>query len=157
MANPVATTTAGPAFRFRMEFAEPAAVPDDVAGLSEALAAFLDERGVGGEDAYAVQLALEELLTNLGKFGVPAAGAGAVARADGEVAVAGAEVVLTLADNAEPFDPTGRPPPDLDPEALLDRPVGGLGLHLLFQLFQDVVYRRENGRNVTAWRRRRSG
>ena len=149
MANPTTTASDGCVFRFGLEIADPAAMPADIAELGRTLAGFLAGRGVHGEDANALDVALEELLTNLGKFG-------GTARVEGAVTVADADVSLAISDNGPEFDPTRWPPPDLDPEAMLSRPVGGLGLHLLFQLFNDVAYRREDDRNITVWRRRRS-
>ena len=56
-------------------------------------------------------------------------------------------VLITFRDEGKPFDPRSVPPPDLDiaPE---DRAVGGLGVHLMMNLVDEVRYRREEGRNV---------
>ena len=156
MANSLSVAWAEDAFRFRLDFADPDAVPDDVAKLSESLAVFLRDRGVDDEEANALHIAIEELMTNIGKFGLldspPADG---ILFAEGAVAVDPASVSLTLSDNAPAFDPTAWPPPDLAPEALLNNPVGGLGIFMLFQMFNEVAYRRDEDRNITVWQKKR--
>ena len=157
MFNPVQETVEGNEFRFRMELADPATLPADAAALISDMDVFLEDREIDGEDAHALRIALEELLTNLGKFGAPTANTrSAAVHVEGIVAIANDDVRLILSDDALPFDPTRYPPPDLDPETFLSRSPGGLGLHMLRQLFRDVYYRRENCRNVTVWQRRRS-
>ena len=155
MPNPAQTTVEGSEFRFRMELLDPATIPTDVATLSSDLDVFLETWQVGGEDANALRIAVEELLTNLGKFDGLAAIPGGV-HVEGAVVVADADVRLVLSDNGSPFDPTRHPAPNLDPETFLARLPGGLGLHMLRQLFGDIHYRRENHRNVAVWRRKRS-
>jgi len=157
MSGPVWRVSGGHPIAFGIEWSDPARVPAETAALGRALVPALSGRGVAGGDLQALEVALEELITNLGKFGDPAAAPGGTVRAEGTIRVDPETVTLDIADNAAPFDPTRHPRPDTDPEALLARPVGGLGLHMLFQLFGEAAYRREDGRNRTVWRRRRSG
>lgn len=50
-------------------------------------------------------------------------------------------------DNGRPFDPLDQEPPELDAD-ILDRPVGGLGVHLVRELARSVRYVREEPYNV---------
>ncbi|QSX74598.1 ATP-binding protein [Lysobacter arenosi] len=50
-------------------------------------------------------------------------------------------------DNGKPFDPLDHDPPELDAD-ILDRPVGGLGVHLVRELARSVRYVREEPYNV---------
>jgi len=50
-------------------------------------------------------------------------------------------------DSGRPFDPVAHAPPDLDAD-LLDRPVGGLGVHLVLQIAESVSYVREEPYNI---------
>ena len=50
-------------------------------------------------------------------------------------------------DNGRPFDPLDQEPPDLDVD-ILERPIGGLGVHLVRELAHSVRYRREEPYNV---------
>ncbi|KAA2285088.1 SpoIIE family protein phosphatase [Arenimonas fontis] len=54
---------------------------------------------------------------------------------------------LEFRDDGRPFDPLSAPVPDLDAD-ISDRPIGGLGVHLVRELAEELEYRREAGRNV---------
>lgn len=54
---------------------------------------------------------------------------------------------LRLRDNGQPFNPLDAPAPDLDSE-IEDRPIGGLGLHLVRQLSAILSYSRIDNANV---------
>ena len=47
---------------------------------------------------------------------------------------------VILTDSAPPFDPTRVPPPDIF-LPLEDRPLGGLGVHMMRQLTDELLYR----------------
>ncbi len=47
---------------------------------------------------------------------------------------------VRLIDDAPPFDPTSVPPPDIN-RPLEDRPLGGLGVHMMRQLTDELSYR----------------
>jgi serine/threonine-protein kinase RsbW len=49
-------------------------------------------------------------------------------------------LVVCLRDQSAPFDPTVMPPPDVT-VPLEERPPGGLGIHLMRQLMDEVVHR----------------
>lgn len=63
-----------------------------------------------------------------------------------EVAVGGSEevVVVILLDIGPPFDPTTVPDPDIT-RPLLERPFGGMGVHLMREFCDELHYRREPG------------
>lgn len=65
-----------------------------------------------------------------------------------DIAIAVQEDSLTLqvSDDGIPFDPCGRPAPDLT-RPIEERPVGGLGIHLVRELAADCHYARVEGRN----------
>ena len=52
----------------------------------------------------------------------------------------GDSLVVCLRDQAPPFDPTTAPPPNLS-LPLEKRPLGGMGIHLIRQLVDDVTHR----------------
>ena len=53
---------------------------------------------------------------------------------------------IDVIDDGRPFDPLSAPEPDLSLQ-LEDRPVGGLGIHLLRKLADNIVYQRRDGSN----------
>ena len=56
------------------------------------------------------------------------------------VEVVNDDLRVVLTDNAPLFDPTRVPPPDIF-LPLEDRPLGGLGVHMMRQLTDELVYR----------------
>lgn len=57
-----------------------------------------------------------------------------------------AAIEIAIEDDGRAFDPLAAPEPDLA-LPLAQRPIGGLGLHFVRQLMDDVKYKRENNRN----------
>ena len=55
-------------------------------------------------------------------------------------------VVLVVEDDGVPFNPLEAPPVDTN-LPIEDRPVGGLGIHLVRSVMSDVSYRRADGKN----------
>lgn len=52
----------------------------------------------------------------------------------------GSDILVRLSDDAPLFDPTAVPPPDIN-LPLEDRPLGGLGVHMMRQLTDELLYR----------------
>jgi anti-sigma regulatory factor (Ser/Thr protein kinase) len=90
----------------------------------------------------AVEVAAEELLSNVWKYAFPPGEAG---EAELLVDVRPERVRLELADPGRPFDPTLVPPPL---PATLDGAPGGRGIHLVRGLSSSFTYRRDGSRNV---------
>jgi len=64
------------------------------------------------------------------------------------VAAAFEALILTISDNGPPFDPFARAAPDTT-LSIEERQIGGLGIHLVRQMMDEVSYERREGRNVT--------
>lgn len=62
-------------------------------------------------------------------------------------------VVLTIMDDGIPFNPLSVAPPDLS-LLLHEREIGGLGIHLVRSMFDEVTYHRNVGRNVLVVRKK---
>lgn len=57
-------------------------------------------------------------------------------------------IIITLADQGEPFDPlSAAEPADLS-SSLEEREVGGLGIHFIRKCLDEVSYRHEDGWNI---------
>src|SRR6476659_3194065 len=82
-----------------------------------------------------VDLAVEELFTNMVKYG---AGSSAPVRIEIGAIAGGVEVRL-IDDDVEPFDITRAPDVDID-APIEDREPGGLGLHLIRRMVDSVEY-----------------
>lgn len=95
-------------------------------------------------------LVLEELFTNVIKYG---RAEDAVATTIGvTLALEGGELTIEFNDDGPPFDPLIAALPDLE-RPIADRPIGGLGLHILRSLVDHARYRREGDRNYLVLRR----
>lgn len=118
----------------------------DMASLNE-IFPFLEQELVAlrasSATVYTVSLAVEELFTNMVKYSGP--GAGMVA-----ISVAGAGGVCRVGVEecgVEPFDPTMAGEVDLSAHNRAGRP-GGLGLHLIRKLVENLRYDYRNRCNV---------
>lgn len=117
----------------------------DLPAVLDALEAHLAEAGAPMNVVSAVMIAADEALSNaLNHSGASTISLTARVR-DGRVSI---EVV----DDGAPFDPTAAAPPETD-LPLEDREVGGLGIHLVRQLMDDVRYERAGGRNKLSFSR----
>jgi serine/threonine-protein kinase RsbW len=116
----------------------------EVARIAPSLREFADLHAVPTKAILAVNLALEEIVVNTISYGYADPHEHCI---DVEVIVQDGWLVVRVEDDARPFDPTDRPAPDVA-KALEDRPVGGLGIHLVRGLFDAVEYQRRGAQNV---------
>ena len=104
---------------------------------------FGEELGLGHADLYRVEVCVEELTTNLAKYG----GEGCAGRpAHLSVEVHDQRLRLELVDACAPFDPLAVEPAPL-PAALSDLALGGRGIQLLLGLSEDRHYEYRDGCN----------
>jgi anti-sigma regulatory factor (Ser/Thr protein kinase) len=94
---------------------------------------------------FRVTLALDEIVTNVMRHGY----APADDRQEIVVRVSADHDVVTVVveDTGVAFDPLTVPPANVG-APIEDRPVGGLGIHLVRSVAQSVTYLREGDRNV---------
>lgn len=132
--------TAGGSARLQLNFAARSGSLDEAQrGVRE----FLAPHRPSARAIYAVELIVEEVLTNIVHYGYPAGGEHEIALA---VAIDGAQIELRFEDDGAPFDPTQAPEPP-PPASLAEAKVGGLGIKLLRRFASTVAYERSNGRN----------
>jgi anti-sigma regulatory factor (Ser/Thr protein kinase) len=115
----------------------------EIGRIATVIEDFCAEHGLGEDIAHAINLSLDELLTNTISYGYE----------DGErhsigivVKVSGDRATVTVRDDAIAFDPTQAGDPDLDLD-LDDRPIGGLGIHIVRAMMDEVHYARIDGHN----------
>ena len=127
---------------------------DELPRLDAAVEDFAQEQAWPPDLVFQVKLVLEELGVNIVNHGHEDD-----ARHEIEIEIASAADALTIeiADDGRPFDPlTEAPEPDLE-SALEDRPIGGLGVHLVRTMMDEARYRREEGKNRLTLVKRREG
>ncbi len=110
---------------------------------------FCGEHSLGPDVEFDLHLVLEELFVN----GVRHGGCqGVDAAAEFHFCVGADGVILNYADRGKEFDPTKVPVPDVD-ASIEQRPLGGLGIHLMRQIMRDIEYHRLDGWNRIRMRR----
>ena len=105
---------------------------------------YLESEGLSQEVIGIVQLSLDELVANVIRWGCDD---GREHQIQVTVSVDATRVCVVIADDGRPFDFSSVPSPDilLAPE---HRSEGGLGIHLVRTLADEVIYDRVGGRNV---------
>ncbi len=91
-----------------------------------------------------VCLCLDEMLVNIISYGYPD---GEEHLIDLHVVAGEDELVITLSDDGIPFDPFNREEPDTG-LSVEERPIGGLGVHLVKNLMDNCHYERRGEHNV---------
>jgi anti-sigma regulatory factor (Ser/Thr protein kinase) len=118
----------------------------DIAEL-EQLKTFVDKfceiESLSEEICYHLQIVLEELILNAMKYGQCEPAKGSIQLS---IKRQGNDVLAVLSDNGIPFNPLEAAPPDLISD-VVDRQVGGLGIHLVRNLVHSLRYERRDGRN----------
>ena len=103
---------------------------------NETASQWLTERNAPPQVQYLATLAVEELVTNSIKYGYEDAGDHII---EIKLEIPGNELVLTVTDDGIPFNPLDLPAPDTD-LPLEERPIGGLGIHLLRRMSDRMEY-----------------
>ena len=107
-----------------------------------------DER-LSDEEVMSINLVLDELVTNIIDYGFEDARRHEIRVTMG---VEGRTLTIEIEDDARAFDPLAAPPPDLT-LPLEDRPVGGLGIHIVRTVMDAVEYQRRDGHNILTMRK----
>ena len=92
---------------------------------------------------YSVGLAVEEMVTNIIKYGYDDDREHEIAV---HVAAQDDRVEIVFEDDGHAFDPTGHPKPDLE-RIVESRKIGGLGIELVRRICEKMTYARVGDRN----------
>jgi anti-sigma regulatory factor (Ser/Thr protein kinase) len=137
----------GPGRRSGAAASETISITNECGQVAEAIARIEEFRlhnGIG-EDAFAgLDLAVDEILTNVISY---AFRDGARHRIDVELDFSGERLGIEIRDDGIPFNPLDIPPPRLD-GGLGEREVGGLGMHFVRNIADEITYRREAKWNI---------
>jgi serine/threonine-protein kinase RsbW len=117
----------------------------EIARLGRLVDEFGAANGIPADVLFNVNLALDEVVTNIIRHGYDDD------RSERRIGVvlelAGNTLLVTVTDDGKPFDPLQIPPVDVE-AAIEHRPIGGLGIHLVRSLMDSLEYRRDTNRNV---------
>ena len=95
------------------------------------------------EMVFDINVVLDELLSNIINYGYSDDAAHEIRV---KLSATDTVVEISIEDDGKAFDPFAVPEPDLS-LPLAERPVGGLGVHFVRKLMDEVQYKRENNRN----------
>ncbi len=119
----------------------------EIPRLAEAVELFLEPLAPSMKDALALQLALEETITNVINHGYKGHAPGTRQFTVELTAPAPTRVRATITDEAPAYDPLARPEVDVS-LPIEDRPIGGLGVHLVKKLMHHASYERRDPQNI---------
>lgn len=118
--------------------------------LDDALLNFARTHQLPPSAVQAIDLALEEHLANVFNYGFEPGG-------QPQVVVLIEQnpngLTVEISDNGKPFNPLEQPEPDVS-LPLEERPIGGLGIHLIRKFVDQLAYRRDAGRNILTMHKR---
>ena len=112
--------------------------------LSGEIEVFLQRAGAGAAGIYATNLALEEMFTNIVKYGYDDTLTHEILVS---LHVESDNIILVLEDDGHEFNPLTVPAPDVS-LPLAKRKIGGLGIHIVRRMVENMDYRRANNRNI---------
>lgn len=111
------------------------------------------ELGIDGELLMNLNLALEEMVSNIIHYAHPQQSDDCIAlKAESD----GAEIIFTLADQGIEFDPTQKGHLDTDANPA-ERELGGMGIFIVKNIMNKVTYQRTAGQNVVTLVKRLTG
>jgi anti-anti-sigma factor len=118
--------------------------------LARGVEAFGQRLSLSAQFTFDLKLAVDEVVTNIISYAYDD-------RRVHEIVVRLAEesgdIVVAIEDDGRPFDPLSIPAPPVD-RPLEERPIGGLGLHLVRTVTDTVEYQRRRNRNLLMMRKK---
>ena len=125
----------------------------EIPQLSAFIDTFAEEAGIDFSLVMSLQLALEEAVVNVMEYAYPK---GTVGKVLVTASVEGDDLEFVISDSGKAFDPTAKAEVNVE-LGVEDRPIGGLGIHLVRNIMDSVAYERKNGKNILTLRKRNSG
>ena len=124
---------------------------DELVQIPAAVEEFAERDNWPPDLVFKLNLVLEELGVNIVNY------SGATGEIEISLASDEETVTIEIADNGRPFNPLAElDTPDIS-APLGERPVGGLGVHLVRSMMDELSYSREDGMNRLAMTKRKAG
>ena len=115
--------------------------------VSGAFEVFAEDHGVDKATIRSCKVVFDEVLNNIISYGYEDKLAHEIGVL---VNLSRRRLVVQITDDGIPFNPLGTDPPNIT-VALGDRKIGGLGIHLIRRMMDEVSYRRHANTNVVTF------
>ena len=123
---------------------------EEIERAAKLIEAFGAAHDLSSELVFKLNLALDEVMTNIISHAYDDEAEHQIAI---RVALDGDSVCVRVEDDGRAFNPLDAPKPDLRLD-IDERPIGGLGVHIVRSLMDALEYRREGDRNIFIMRKR---
>ncbi len=117
---------------------------EEIPILAQAIEDFAAANNLPDQAIFQVNLCLDELLTNTISYGFTDGGKHEITV---DVALQKETLVITIHDDGLAFNPLEQSEPDIS-QSIEERPIGGLGIHLVRNMMDAIDYKREKNQNI---------
>lgn len=117
--------------------------------LHQALVRFGQKHDISSTILDAMNLALEEIITNIISYAFPDETEHSIIL---RLSIEGHQLIAEVEDDGKPFNPLDAQDPDIG-LSLEDRPIGGLGILLTKNMVDHIDYRQRDGKNLLRLRK----
>jgi len=122
---------------------------EDLLRVNSLFESFATQHDISGRLRYHLLVSIEEILTNIIKYGFDEEGVHPIHISFRRVEE---QIEMEFEDRGREFNPLEIGEPDLD-IPLEERKLGGLGIHLVKKMVDEARYRREGDRNILLLRK----
>jgi serine/threonine-protein kinase RsbW len=116
----------------------------EISRMSQIIDEFCASNKLCSDTGFALNLSLEEILTNIIKYGYDDSDEHVILV---RLNLNQGQVYIEVEDDGKPFNPLEVEPPDIH-KPLDERPIGGLGIHLVKNHMDSLQYKRKEERNL---------
>lgn len=103
----------------------------------------LEDTDCSGKMRMQISVCVEEIFINIAQYAYESPGGEVSLELLNESGI----LLLRFSDSGRPFDPLSNQEPDIKMQAE-ERPIGGLGIHIVKKMMDEVNYSFENGKNI---------
>ncbi len=116
----------------------------EIAKVDEKLDDFAEQFGVPPAIAATFHIIFDDLLNNVISYGFNDEQRHFI---DISLGLTASSLIVSIADDGVPFNPLAETAPDTT-LSIEDRPIGGLGIHIVVNMVDDISYQRTADKNV---------
>ena len=125
----------------------------EIRRLCQFVEQFGEANRLSTDETLDINLILDEIVINIIEHGAEAA---RQLEIHVDLALDAGTLTIQVDDDGVPFNPVDAPPPNFD-LPIEQRPIGGLGIHIVRSLVDRIEHRRDDGRNVLTMTKKMNG